>query len=175
MLLQESRRDARTSPSGDLILLENQDRSLWNHSQIEEGLALVERALLSRRFSSYILQAAIAAAHAEVSHAAETDWTRIIGLFDLLMQIDPSPVVALNRAVAIAMRDGPKAGLSVIDSILSRGELSNYHLAYAAQADLYRRLGDTVQARAAYQRALKLTQQEPERRFLIQRLRELSK
>jgi RNA polymerase sigma-70 factor (ECF subfamily) len=174
MLLQESRRDARTSPSGDLILLEDQDRSLWNRSQVEEGLALVERALSSRRLGSYTLQAAIAAAHAEVSHVAETDWARIIGLFDLLMQIDPSPVVALNRAVAIAMRYGPKAGLVEIDSILSGGELSNYHLAHATQADLYRRLGDTIQARAAYQRALKLTQQEPERRFLKNRLRELS-
>jgi RNA polymerase sigma-70 factor (ECF subfamily) len=174
MLLQESRRAARTSPSGDLILLEDQNRLLWNRSQVEEGLVLVERALSSRRLGSYTLQAAIAAAHAEVSHVAETDWTRIIGLFDLLMQIDPSPVVALNRAVAIAMRYGPKAGLVEIDSILSGGELSNYHLAHAAQADLYRRLGDTVQARAAYQLALKLTKQEPERRFLKKRLRELS-
>jgi RNA polymerase sigma-70 factor (ECF subfamily) len=173
MLLQESRRDARTSPSGDLILLEDQNRLLWNRSQVEEGLALVERALSSRRLGSYTLQAAIAAAHAEVSHVAETDWARIIGLFDLLMQIDPSPVVALNRAVAIAMRYGPKAGLVAIDSILSRGELSNYHLAHAAQADLYRRLGNTAQARAAYERALNLTQQEPERRFLKQRLCEL--
>jgi RNA polymerase sigma-70 factor (ECF subfamily) len=174
MLLQESRRDARTSPSGDLILLEDQNRLLWNRSQVEEGLALVERALSSRRLGSYTLQAAIAAAHVEVSHVAETDWTRIIGLFDLLMHIDPSPVVALNRAVAIAMRYGPQAGLVAIDSILARGELSNYHLAHAAQADLYRRLGDTVQARAAYQCALNLTQQEPERRFLKKRLRELS-
>jgi RNA polymerase sigma-70 factor (ECF subfamily) len=174
MLLQESRRDARTSPSGDLILLEDQNRLLWNRSQVEEGLALVERALSSRRPGSYTLQAAIAAAHAGVSHVAETDWAQIIGLFNLLMQIDPSPVVALNRAVAIAMRYGPKAGLIEIDSILARGELSNYHLAHAAQADLYRRLGDTVQARAAYQRALNLTQQEPERRFLKRRLRELS-
>jgi RNA polymerase sigma-70 factor (ECF subfamily) len=174
MLLQESRRDARTSPSGDLILLEDQNRLLWNRSQVEEGLALAERALSSRRPGSYTLQAAIAAAHAGVSHVAETDWAQIIGLFNLLMQIDPSPVVALNRAVAIAMRYGPKAGLIEIDSILARGELSNYHLAHAAQADLYRRLGDTVQARAAYQRALNLTQQEPERRFLKRRLRELS-
>lgn len=134
----------------------------------------MERALSSRRIGSYTLQAAIAATHAEVSHFAETDWGRIVSLFDMLMRIDPSPLVALNRAVAIAMRDGPKAGLAVIDSILSRGELSNYHLAHAALADLYRRLGNTVQARSAYQRALKLTQQEPERRFLKRRLSELS-
>lgn len=174
MLLQESRREARTSPSGDLILLEDQNRLLWNRGQVEEGLAIIRRALSSRRIGSYTLQAAIAATHAEASHFAETDWGRIVNLFDMLMRIDPSPVVELNRAVAIAMRDGPKAGLVAIDSILSRGELSNYHLAHAAQADLYRRLGDTVRARSAYQRALKLTQQEPERRFLEKRLRELS-
>jgi len=173
MLLQESRRTARISPSGDLILLENQDRSLWNRAMIEEGLALVGRALSSRRFGSYTLQAAIAAVHAEVSSNAATDWARIVGLFDLLIRVDPSPVVALNRAVAVAMRDGPEAGLALINAILLRGELADYHLAHAAQADLYRRLGNNTQARVAYERALNLTQLEPERRFLKRRLREL--
>jgi RNA polymerase sigma-70 factor (ECF subfamily) len=173
MLLQESRRTARISPSGDLILLENQDRSLWNRAMIEEGLALVDRALSSRHFGSYTLQAAIAAVHAEVSSNAATDWARIVGLFDLLMRVDPSPVVALNRAVAVAMRDGPEAGLALINAILLRGELADYHLAHAAQADLYRRLGNNTQARVAYERALNLTQLEPERRFLERRLREL--
>jgi RNA polymerase sigma-70 factor (ECF subfamily) len=173
MLLQESRRTARISPSGDLILLENQDRSLWNRAMIEEGLALVDRALSSRHFGSYTLQAAIAAVHAEVSSNAATDWARIVGLFDLLMRVDPSPVVALNRAVAVAMRDGPEAGLALINAILLRGELADYHLAHAAQADLYRRLGNNTQARVAYERALNLTQLEPERRFLKRRLREL--
>jgi RNA polymerase sigma-70 factor (ECF subfamily) len=173
MLLQESRRTARISPSGDLILLENQDRSLWNRAMIEEGLALVGRALSSRRFGSYTLQAAIAAVHAEVSSNAATDWARIVGLFDLLMRVDPSPVVALNRAVAVAMRDGPEAGLALINAILLRGELADYHLAHAAQADLYRRLGNNTQARVAYERALNLTQLEPERRFLERQLREL--
>jgi RNA polymerase sigma-70 factor (ECF subfamily) len=173
MLLQESRRAARISPSGDLILLEKQDRSLWNRDMIEEGLALVGRALSSRRFGSYTLQAAIAAVHAKKSGNAATDWARIVGLFDLLMRVDPSPVVALNRAVAIAMRDGPEEGLVLIDAILSHGELADYHLAHAAQADLYRRLGNNTQARIAYERALNLTQLEPERRFLERRLREL--
>jgi RNA polymerase sigma-70 factor (ECF subfamily) len=173
MLLQESRRTARISPSGDLILLENQDRSLWNRAMIEEGLALVDRALSSRHFGSYTLQAAIAAVHAEVSSNAATDWARIVGLFDLLMRVDPSPVVALNRAVAVAMRDGPEAGLALINAILLRGELADYHLAHAAQADLYRRLGNNTQARVAYERALNLTQLEPERRFLERQLREL--
>jgi RNA polymerase sigma-70 factor (ECF subfamily) len=173
MLLQESRRAARISPSGDLILLENQDRSLWNRGMIEDGLALVDRALSSRRFGSYTLQAAIAAVHAEVSSNAATDWARIVGLFDLLLQVEPSPVVALNRAVAVAMRDGPEAGLVLINAILSRGELADYHLAHAAQADLYRRLGNNTQARIAYERALNLTQLEPERRFLERRLNEL--
>jgi len=173
MLLQESRRKARVSASGDLILLENQDRSLWDRELIEEGLALVQRALSSRRFGSYTLQAAIAAAHAGVSSVAATDWQAIVGFFDLLLGIDPSPVVALNRAVAVAMRDGPEAGLMLIDAILSGGELADYHLAHAARADLYRRLGNTAQARAAYRRALTLTRQEPERRFLERRLREL--
>jgi RNA polymerase sigma-70 factor (ECF subfamily) len=174
MLLQESRRDARISPSGDLILLENQDRSLWNLSRIEEGLALVERALSSGRIGTYTLQAAIAAVHARVSDIAATDWAGIVELFDLLMRLDPSPVVALNRAVAVAMRDGPVAGLVLIESILERGELTDYHLAHAARADLYRRLGNTTRARAAYERALSLARQEPERRFLERRLRELT-
>ena len=174
MLLQESRRAARTSPSGDLVLLEDQDRSLWNREYIKEGLALVQRALSSRRFGSYTLQAAIAAVHAEASSAAATDWTQIVGLYDVLMRAEPSPVVELNRAVAVAMRDGPAAGLSLIDAILARGDLGNYHLAHAARADLCRRLGRTAEARASYERALSLTEQEPERRFLERRLAELN-
>jgi RNA polymerase sigma-70 factor (ECF subfamily) len=173
MLLQESRRAARTSASGDLILLEDQDRSLWNRDQIAEGLALVERALSSQRFGSYTLQAAIAAVHAETSTTAATDWSRIVELYDVLMRVGPSPVVELNRAVAVAMRDGPAAGLVLIDAILARGDLTDYHLAYAAQADLYRRLGKTAQARAAYKRALSITRQIPERRFLERRLQDL--
>lgn len=173
MLLQESRREARTSPSGDLVLLEEQDRSLWNREQIGEGLALVERALSSRRFGSYTLQAAIAAVHAEAADLAATNWGRIVGLFDLLLLVEPSPVVALNRAVAVAMRDGPQAGLVLIDAILESGELADYHLAHAARADLCRRLGNIRQARAAYERALSLTRQTSERRFLLRRLEEL--
>jgi len=174
MLLQESRRAARTSPSGDLVLLEDQDRSLWNREYIKEGLALVQRALSSRRFGSYTLQAAIAAVHAEASSAAGTDWTQIVGLYDVLMRAEPSPVVELNRAVAVAMRDGPAAGLSLIDAILARGDLGNYHLAHAARADLCRRLRRIAEARASYERALSLTEQEPERRFLERRLAELN-
>jgi len=174
MLLQESRRAARTSPSGDLVLLEDQDRSLWNREYIKEGLALVQRALSSRRFGSYTLQAAIAAVHAEASSAAGTDWTQIVGLYDVLMRAEPSPVVELNRAVAVAMRDGPSAGLALIDAILARGDLGNYHLAHAARADLCRRLGRIAEARASYERALSLTEQEPERRFLERRLAELN-
>src|SRR5438094_1986095 len=174
MLLQESRRAARTSPSGDLVLLEDQDRSLWNREYIKEGLALVQRALSSRRFGSYTLQAAIAAVHAEASSAAATDWTQIVGLYDVLMRAEPSPVVELNRAVAVAMRDGPAAGLSLIDAILARGDLENYHLAHAARADLCRRLRRIAEARASYGRALSLTEQEPERRFLKRRLAELN-
>ena len=174
MLLQESRRAARTSPSGDLVLLEDQDRSLWNREYIKEGLALVQRALSSRRFGSYTLQAAIAAVHAEASSAAGTDWTQIVGLYDVLMRAEPSPVVELNRAVAVAMRDGPAAGLRLIDAILARGDLGNYHLAHAARADLCRRLGRIAEARASYERALNLTEQEPERRFLERRLAELN-
>ena len=174
MLLQESRRAARTSPSGDLVLLEDQDRSLWSREYIKEGLALVQRALSSRRFGPYTLQAAIAAVHAQASSAAATDWTQIVGLYDVLMRAEPSPVVELNRAVAVAMRDGPAAGLSLIDAILARGDLGNYHLAHAARADLCRRLGRIAEARASYERALSLTEQEPERRFLERRLAELN-
>jgi len=175
MLLQESRRAARTSLSGDIVLLENQDRSLWNREYISEGLALVERALSSRRFGPYAIQAAIAAVHAAASNAAATDWTEIVGLYDILLRADASPVVELNRAVAVAMRDGPAAGLSLIDAILTRGELENYHLAHAARADLCRRLGRIDDAWSAYERALSLVQQEPERRFLERRLAELEK
>jgi RNA polymerase sigma-70 factor (ECF subfamily) len=173
MLLQESRRSARISSSGDLVLLENQDRSLWNRDYIKEGLELVERALSSSRFGSYTLQAAIAAVHAEAPNAAATDWAQIVGWYDVLAQADPSPVVALNRAVAVAMRDGPATGLSLIDGILARGDLGNYHLAHAARANLCQRLGRTEEARVSYERALVLTKQEPERRFLQRRLAEL--
>ncbi len=173
MLLHESRRPARTSPSGDLILLEDQDRSLWNRDQIAEGLALVEQAMSSRQFGSYTLQAAIAAVHAEAPTAAATDWAQIVALYDLLLQARPSPVIELNRAVAVAMRDGLEVGLALIDAILSRGDLADYHLAHAARADLCRRLGRTTEARSSYERALRLTQQEPEQRFLQRRLDEL--
>jgi RNA polymerase sigma-70 factor (ECF subfamily) len=173
MLLQESRRAARTSPSGDLVLLEDQDRSLWNRDQIVEGKALLERALSSRRFGPYTLQAAIAAVHAEASNAAATDWAQIVGLYGLLARVQPSPVVELNYAVAVAMRDGPLAGLKLIDAILAQGDLADYHLAHSARADLCRRLGRTAEARASYQTALALSRQAPERRFLERRLREL--
>ena len=173
MLLHESRRAARTSPAGELVLLDDQDRSLWNRQQILEGSALVERALSSHRFGPYTLQAAIAAVHAEASHAAATDWAQIVGLYDVLARTDPSPVVELNRAAAVAMRDGPLAGLALIDAILARGDLTDYHLAHSARADLCRRLGRTTEARASYERALSLTRQEPERRFLERRLGEL--
>jgi RNA polymerase sigma-70 factor (ECF subfamily) len=175
MLLQESRRAARASPTGDVILLENQDRSLWNRDYITEGVALVERALSSRRFGPYTLQAAIAAVHAEAPTAAATDWAQIVGLYDVLARAAPSPVIELNRAVAIAMRDGPLAGLNLIDEILARGDLANYHLAHSARAELCCRLGRTAEARVSYERALALTRQEPERRFLERRLRELNK
>ena len=174
MLLHDSRRAARTSPTGELILLDDQDRSLWNRDQIAEGASLVKRALSSRRIGPYTLQAAIAAVHAEAPNAAATDWAQIVGLYDVLVQADPSPVVELNRAVAVAMRDGPLAGLELIDAILARGDLGHYHLAHAARADLCRRLGRTAEARASYERALGLTKQEPERRFLERRLAELS-
>ena len=173
MLLHESRRAARTSSTGDLVLLEDQDRSLWNRELIAEGTALVERALASRRIGPYTLQAAISAVHAEARSAAATDWAQIVGLYDVLARAEPSPVVELNRAVAVAMRDGPEAGLALVDAILARGELSDYRLAHAARADLCRRLGKTAEARASYQRALELTQQEPERRFLERRLSQL--
>jgi RNA polymerase sigma-70 factor, ECF subfamily len=170
MLLHESRRAARTSADGDLVLLDDQDRSLWNRGQIREGCALVERALSSRRFGPYTLQAAIAAVHAEAPTAADTDWRQIVGLYDVLMRADSSPVVELNRAAAVAMRDGPAAGLSQIDAILARGDLADYALAHSARAELARRLGRTADARAAYERALALTKQEPQRRFLERRL-----
>jgi RNA polymerase sigma-70 factor, ECF subfamily len=194
MLLQESRRAARTSPTGELILLEHQDRSLWNREQIAEGVALLEKALgypeklreksggesrgRPRRFGSYTLQAAIAAVHAEAESVAATDWRQIVALYDQLLRIQPSPVVELNRAVAIAMRDGPEAGLAHIDAVLEHcsgkhGELANYYLAHSARADMYRRLGRTAEARASYEKALALTQQEPERQFLQERIRQL--
>jgi RNA polymerase sigma-70 factor (ECF subfamily) len=173
MLLQDSRRAARTSPTGDLILLNDQDRSLWNRDQIAEGASLVERALSARRIGPYTLQAAIAAVHAQAPSPAATDWAQIVGLYDVLMRADPSPVVELNRAAAVAMRDGPVAGLVLIDAILARGDLENYYLAHSARADLCRRLGRTAEARVSYERALDLTQQEPERRFLTRRLAEL--
>jgi RNA polymerase sigma-70 factor (ECF subfamily) len=174
MLLHESRRAARTSPGGELVLLEEQDRSRWDRGRIAQGCRLVERALSSRRPGPYTLQAAIAAVHAEAADAAGTDWAQIAGLYDVLARMEPSPVVALNRAAAIAMRDGPAAGLALIDDLLARGELAGYHLAHAARADLCRRVGDVASARASYRRALDLARQEPERRFLARRLAELS-
>ena len=173
MLLHDSRRAARTSPTGDLILLENQDRALWNRDQITEGVSLVARTLSSGQVGPYTIQAAIAAAHARAPSSATTDWAQIVSLYDLLMRAEPSSVVELNRAVAVAMRDSPLAGLTLIDTILARGDLGNYHLAHAARADLCRRLDRTAEARASYERALSLTQQEPERRFLQRRLTEL--
>ncbi len=172
MLLHESRRAARTSRSGELVLLDDQDRSLWDEEQIAEGSALVEQALRSRRFGPYTLQAAIAAVHAQAPTAADTDWTQIVGLYDVLLGARPSPVVELNRAAAVAMRDGPGAGLALIDAILARGDLVDYHLAHSARAELARRLGRTSDARASYQRALRLARQAPERRFLEKRLAE---
>ena len=173
MLLHESRRAARTSAGGEIVLLDEQDRSLWNHSQIAEGTALVERALSSRRFGPYTLQAAIAAVHAEAPAAADTDWRQIVGLYDVLMRADPSPVVELNRAAAIAMRDGPAAGLALVDAVLARGDLADYALAHSARADLCRRLGRTADARASYQRARALTHQQPQQRFLDRPIAEL--
>src|SRR2546427_3523473 len=174
MLLHDSRRAARTSPTGELILLDEQDRALWNRHQIAAGVSLVERALSSRRFGPYTVQAVIAAVHAQAPSPTATDWAQIVGLYYLLLQADPSPVIELNRAAAVAMRDGPLAGLARIDAILARGDLGNYHLAHAARADLCRRLGRTAEARASYERALSLTRQEPERRFLGRRLAALS-
>ncbi len=173
MLLQESRRTARSTSTGDLILLDEQDRSLWHRDHITEGANLVERALGSRQFGPYTLQAAIAAVHAESPTAAATDWVQIVGLYDLLFGLEPSPIVALNRAVAVAMRDGPEAGLALIDAILASGDLTDYRLAHAARADLCRKMGRIGEARAAYERALSMTKQVPEQRFLERRLREI--
>ena len=173
MLLHESRRQARTSATGEIVLLDQQDRARWDRKLITEGIALVERALTSRRFGPYTLQAAIAAIHAEAPSAAMTDWAQIVALYDLLMRAAPSPIVELNRAVAVAMRDGPAAGLALVDAILARGELGDYHLIHSARADFCRRLGQTAGARTSYERALALTKQEPERRFLEKRLAEL--
>jgi RNA polymerase sigma-70 factor (ECF subfamily) len=173
MLLHDSRRLTRSSADGELVLLEQQNRMRWDAAQIAEGLALVERALASRRFGPYTLQAAIAAVHAEATSAATTDWAQIVGLYDVLLRVEPSPVIELNRAAAIAMRDGPEAGLALIDAILVRGDLTSYHLAHAARGDLLRRLGRNDTAVAAYERALALSTQGPERRFLERRLREL--
>ncbi|HEY7172656.1 MAG TPA: RNA polymerase sigma factor [Vicinamibacterales bacterium] len=170
MLLHESRRAARATADGELILLEDQDRSLWNRQQITEGAHLVERALGSRHFGPYAIQAAIAAVHAEASSAPATDWAEIVGLYDVLQRAAPSPVIELNRAVAVAMRDGPAAGLALVDAILARGDLADYRLAHAARAELCRRLDRTADARASYTRALALTRQEPERRFIERRL-----
>jgi RNA polymerase sigma-70 factor, ECF subfamily len=175
MLLHDSRRAARTASNGDLILLDKQDRSLWNHEQIVEGSLLVKRAFIFPTIGVYTLQAAIAAVHAEASTAEQTDWGEIIGLYDLLLHANPSAVVELNRAAAVSMRDGPEAGLALVNAILARGELIEYHLAYAAQADFFRKLGRIEQAKAAYELALSLTRQKPERRFLERRLSELKK
>jgi RNA polymerase sigma-70 factor, ECF subfamily len=174
MLLHESRRDTRTSPEGELVLLDNQDRSLWNRTFIDEGVSLVELALATRPVGPYTLQAAIAAVHAGARSAAATNWTRIVELYDVLQRADPSPVVELNRAVAVAMRDGPLAGLTLVDSILARGDLGDYYLAHSARADLCRRLGQRAEARASYERALALARPEAARRFLMRRLNELS-
>jgi RNA polymerase sigma-70 factor (ECF subfamily) len=173
MLLHESRHAARASSTGELILLENQDRSLWNREQISEGVALLEKALKSRRFGAYTLQAAIAAVHAEAESVVATDWRQIVALYDRLAGIQPSPVVQLNRAVAIAMCEGPEAGLAQIDAVLEHGELADYYLAHSARADMCRRLGRTAEARSSYEKALALTQQEPERQFLQERIRQL--
>jgi RNA polymerase sigma-70 factor (ECF subfamily) len=173
MLLHEARRAARATASGEMILLEHQDRSLWNRAQIEEGVNLVEQAISSHRFGPYTLQAAIAAVHAEARYARSTDWRQIVGLYDVLLRTDPSPVIELNRAAAVAMSDGPEAGLALIDTILVRGDLSDYHLAHAARGDLCRRLGRTEEAIDSYATALNLATQEPERRFLTRRLEEL--
>ena len=175
MLLHDSRRTARMSSSGEVILLEDQDRSLWNRDQIAEGTHLVEQALSSGRRGPYAIQAAIAAVHAAAADGGATDWDDIVGLYGVLIAMDPSPVIELNRAVAVAMRDGPAAGLAIIDAILARGELRDYRLAHAARAELCRRLGRTSDARASFERALALTRQEPERRFLERRIGELSK
>jgi RNA polymerase sigma-70 factor (ECF subfamily) len=173
MLLHESRRATRTSPEGEIVLLEEQERSQWNQAQIAEGVALVERALTAEQFGMYTLQAAVAATHATATTFAATNWAQIVELYDVMLRATPSPVVELNRAVAVSMRDDPRAGLQLLEDILARGELTNYHLTYAVQADLYRQLNQIDEARAAYNKALTLVQQEPERRFLERRLREL--
>jgi RNA polymerase sigma-70 factor (ECF subfamily) len=173
MLLHESRRAARSTEAGDVVLLDEQDRSLWNREQIAEGTALVQKALAAGPVAAYTLQAAISAVHAAAATSAATDWAQIVALYEVLARIDPSPVVDLNRAVAVAMRDGPAAGLTLIDGLLNDGALAEYHLAHAARAELCRRLGRTAEARTAYQRALALARQEPERRFLERRLAEL--
>jgi RNA polymerase sigma-70 factor (ECF subfamily) len=173
MLLQESRRLARTSSTGDIILLEEQDRALWNQAQIREGKAHLERALAAPRVGRYAIQAGIAAVHSDAATATDTDWGRIVELYDALSRMEPSPIIDLNRAIAVAMRDGPEAGLALVDDILASGELEDYHLVHAARADLCRRLGRKVEARESYERALALAKQEPERRFLRKRLREL--
>jgi RNA polymerase sigma-70 factor (ECF subfamily) len=173
MLFQESRRSARTSPTGDLILLENQDRSLWNRDHINEGKALVERALGAQEFGAYAIQAAIASVHADSPTASDTNWTRMVSLYDVLVRINPSPVVELNRAVAVAMRDGPDVGLALVEDLLARDQLADYYLAHSVKADFCRRLGRVAEARRAYERALAMVQQGPERRFLEKRLREL--
>jgi RNA polymerase sigma-70 factor (ECF subfamily) len=174
MLLHESRRQARSSGDGELVLLDEQDRSLWNRHQIAEGAKLVEQALTSRRFGPYTIQAAIAAVHAEAATPEETDWSEIVGLYDVLLRAEPSPVVELNRAAAIAMRDGPAAGLALIDAIIARGDLADYHLAHSARAECYRRLGRAAEAIESYQRALELTRQQPQRHFIQRRIRELA-
>ncbi len=173
MLLNESRRPARTTPGGDIVLLEDQDRSLWDKGMIDEGVTLVEKALSTRRFGVYTIQAAISAVHADTPDPASTDWAEIVGLYDNLLTINPSPVVELNRAVAVAMRDGPEAGLDLVDGIMARGELADYHLAHSARAELCRRLGRNEQAKASYERALSLAKQEPEKRFLQKRLKDM--
>jgi len=173
MLLQDSRRAARTSEAGDIVLLDEQDRSLWNRGQIEEGLALARRALASRRFGPYTLQAAIAGAHAEAATASATDWNRIVGVYNLLLQVEPSPVIELNRAVALAMRDGPHAGLQIVDAILTRGDLRNYHLIHATRGELLRRAGQRQAAITAFEQALALTNQLPERRMLSRKIEQL--
>lgn len=174
MVLHESRREARTTSAGDIVLLEDQDRSLWDREMIVEGIVLVERALRTKRFGAYTVQAAISAVHAEAPDPASTDWPEIVGLYDLLMRMNPSPIVELNRAVAVAMRDGPQAGLEIIDSILARGELKDYRFAHSTRAELCRRLGKTEEAMSSYKKALSLAQQEPEKRFLERRLDELN-
>lgn len=175
MLLQESRRAARSTPEGEMILLDDQDRALWNRDQIKEGIPLTENALRSRRFGAYTLQAAIAAVHAESASPAATDWHQIVLLYDRLLAIQPSPVVELNRAVAVAMHDGPERGLALVDALLAKGDLAGYHLAHAARADLCRRLGRVDDARASYETAFSLARQDPERRFISKRIDEMKK